>query len=295
MRLLPRQQCHAAGVQVVDENVSVSASDGDRPVTDFRGWVHRVGLYGPGSGHWSRFELHALTAQGPVVIVSGPDLVSLSWYPPDRLTLGPVTFGGMVVRRDSMSVRITCLDTSGNSEVWRASGSGFQQQQPEASDVDAIAVMWRLMDAQATRPVIDEILGRLLLWAWIADSGERWRSDPGFAAGSPTRWRLVPGRNDSDEPGIHAFSRGNLHALARLLGVALETPTTTAGIGRMALLLDHPSLEMPGPVAGRTLTDEVDFLHACVPTRWSMAADLRSLHHRSDLAEMVMAAPTPDL
>jgi hypothetical protein len=264
-------------------------------MTDFRGWVHRVGLHGPGSEQWSRFELYALTAQGPVVMLSGPDLVSLSSYPPDRVALGPVTFGGMVVRRDRTSVRITCLDKTGNTEVWRASGSSLRPRQPGPSDADAIALMWHLMDAQATRPVIDEILGRLLLWAWIADSGEHWRSYRGMAGRGPGRWHMSSGRSESDEPGIHAFSRGNISDLARLLGVTLETPTTTAGIGRMALLLDHPPLEMPGPMTGRTLTDEVDFLHACVPTRWSMAADLRSIHRRGDLAEMVMAAPTPDL
>lgn len=70
---------------------------------------------------------------------------------------------------------------------------------------------------------------------------------------------------------------------------------TPASISRLALLVDHPPLEVSNPVVGRTLADEVDYLHACVPTRWSIAADLRSRHRRGDLAEMVMAAPTPDL
>jgi hypothetical protein len=262
-------------------------------MTDFSGWVTRIGLYGPGSERWSRFELYALTAQGPVLTVSGPDLMSLSWYPPDRLALGPLTFGGMVVRRDSTSVRITCLDKSGRSEVWRASTTSLEQQPPETSDVDAIALMWRLMDPKLTRPVIDEILGRLLLWAWLADAQEQWRHDPGIVHGRYSRWHIAPGRGAGDEPGVLAFSRANLHGLARLLGVALETPTTPAGIGRLALLLDHPPLSVPED--SRTLADELDYLHACVPTRWSMAADLRSVHRRGDLAEMIMTAPTPDL
>lgn len=250
-------------------------------MTDFRGWVTSVGLHGPGPEDWSRFELCALTAEGPVVMVAGPDLMSLSWYPADRLALGPVTFGGMVVRRSSQAVRMTCLDTAGQSEVWLGSTDGFAPIPAEASDGDAVAMMRRLMDPQTTRPVIDEVLGRLLLWAWLDDTWDR--------------WRLRSGRAGVVVPGVRAFARGDLHGLAALLEVPLETPVTPIGISRTAAVLDHPPLEVPNLVAGRSPTDEVDYLHACVPTRWSLAAELRSRHHRSDLAEMVMAAPTADL
>lgn len=133
--------------------------DGNDPMTNFRGWVSRIGLHGSGSDQWSHFELCALTVEGPVEMVAGPDLMSLSWYPPDRLALGPVTFGGMVVHRSSASVRVVCLDNLGDSAVWVGSSTGLEQQNLEASDVDAIAVMWHLMNSQSTRPVVDEILG----------------------------------------------------------------------------------------------------------------------------------------
>jgi hypothetical protein len=263
-------------------------------VTSFRGWVRSVGHHGPGPDGRSRFELRALTADGPVEMVSGPDLMSLSWYPPDRLALGPVTFGGMVVHRSAASVRITCLDNSGRSEVWRATPDSLEAVVPEAADTDAVAVMWHLMDPQATRPVLDEILGRLLLWAWIDDRSERWHTAKGVS-GRHQRWHMVPGRTEDDEPGIRAFARADLHALARLLDVAVVTPVTPATIRRTALALDHPSLDPPDQGAHMTLADEVDFLHACVPTRWSLAATLRDHHRRTDLARMVMAAPTADV
>lgn len=250
-------------------------------MTDFRGWVTSVGLHGPGLEDWSRFELCALTAEGPVVMVAGPDLMSLSWYPADRLALGPVTFGGMVVRRSDHTVRMTCLDNAGQSEVWLGSSDGFAPIPAEASDGDAVVMMWRLMSPQTTRPVIDEVLGRLLLWAWLDDTKER--------------WRLKLGRAGAVVPGVRAFARGDLHSLADLLEVSLETPVTPIGISRTAAVLDHPALEVANLEAARTLTDEVDYLHACIPTRWSLAAELRNRHHRSDLAEMVMAAPTADL
>jgi hypothetical protein len=250
-------------------------------MTDFSGWVSSVALGGPGLEDWSRFELCALTAEGPVVMVSGPDLMSLSWYPPDRLALGPVTFGGMVVRRDGSSVRVTCLDSRGRSEVWLGSSAGFARVGPEPSDTDALGVMWHLMDPGATRPVLDEILGRLLLWSWLDDTQDR--------------WRLALGRSDAIVPGVRAFARSDLHALANLLEVTIETPVTPVSIGRMATVVGHPSLEVPDSVAPRTVTGEVDYLHACVPTRWALAAELRVRHGRVDLAAMVMAAPTPDV
>lgn len=250
-------------------------------MTDFSGWVSSVALGGPGLEDWSRFELCALTAEGPVIMVSGPDLMSLSWYPPDRLALGPVTFGGMVVRRDGSSVRITCLDNLRRSEAWIGSSVGFKRVESEPSDADALAVMRHLMDPGATRPVLDEILGRLLLWASLDNTQDR--------------WRLALGRSDAIVPGVRAFARSDLRALANLLEVAIETPVTPASIVRMAIVVDHPSLEVPGLVAPRTLTSEIDYLHACVPTRWALAAELRVRHGRADLAEMVMAAPTPDV
>lgn len=250
-------------------------------MTDFRGWVSSVGLHGAGPENWSRFELCALTAEGPVTMVSGPDLMALSWYPADRLALGPVTFGGMVVRRGGHSVRVTCLDTSGRFDVWVGSSVGFRRALPEASDSDAAGVMWHLMDAGATRPVLGELVGRLLLWAWLDDSHDRRRRGPG--------------RVDAVVPGVRAFARGDMDALAGLLEVPIETPVTPASISRAAVTVGHPPLQVPDPVAHRTIADEADYLHACIPTRWSLADELRKRHRRADLAEMVMAAPTPDL
>ncbi len=273
--------CHVVVVLSHDELVRSERSDGGDSVTDFRGWVSSVGLHGPGPENWSRFELCALTAEGPVIMVSGPDLMALSWYPADRLALGPVTFGGMVVRRGRHSVRVTCLDTSGRFDVWVGSSAGFRRALPEASDSDAAGVMWHLMDAGATRPVLGELVGRLLLWAWLDDSHER--------------RRLGPGGTDAVVSGVRAFARGDMDALAGLLEVPIETPVTPASITRAAMVVDHPPLQVSDPVAHRTIADEVDYLHACIPTRWSLADELRIRHRRADLADMVMAAPTPDL
>ena len=250
-------------------------------MTDFSGWVGTVGLGGPGLGGWSRFELCALTAEGPVVMVSGPDLMSLAWYPPDRLALGPVTYGGMVVRRGGSSVHVVCLDNSGRSEVWHGTSSGFEPVPSAASDNDAVEVLWRLMDPGVTRPALGEIMGRMLLWAWVDDT--------------QNRWRVSPDRVDAVVSGVRAYARSDLDALASLLEVTPEVPVTPASIGRLASSVGHPSLEVSDLTVQRTLVDEIDYLHACVPTRWSLAADLRMRFGRIDLAQMVMAAPTPDV
>jgi hypothetical protein len=160
-------------------------------------------------------------------MVTGPDLMALSWYPADRLALGPVTFGGMVVRRGGHSVRVTCLDTSGRFDVWVGSSAGFRRALPEASDSDAAGVMWHLMDAGATRPVLGELVGRLLLWAWLDDSHDRRRRGPG--------------RVDAVVPGVRAFARGDMDALAGLLGG--EEDRAETALSRPECLPD----EMPLP------------------------------------------------
>jgi hypothetical protein len=246
-------------------------------MTDLSGWFAPV-LDAPAGV--AGYELHAFTSEGPVRLSGGPTLPALAMLPADRLALGPVTFGGMVVTLRPAGRRFVCVDDAGGLEVWEETGVGTRQVGMTGDDHEAAALLWRLMDPAATRPELRELMARLLLWAWIdrpVDTG-RPAVDIAFAD-----MNLMPG--------IEAFSSGRLRRLGRLVGVEVGDLVTSADICQAAERVGHPELDWTGMVDEDATADQLDFLNACLPTRWSLAEELRTSCRRPDLAAMVMAAP----
>jgi hypothetical protein len=66
-----------------------------------------------------------------------------------------------------------------------------------------------------------------------------------------------------------------------------------ARLARLAELVEHPSLDWPMDEPPADLDAQMTFLHACIPSRWVLADELRSIDHRPDLADLVMAATLP--
>jgi hypothetical protein len=248
-------------------------------MTDLSGWFVSV-VEAPSAGTPEGFELYAFTSDGLVRLSGGPTLASLVMLPPDRLALGPVTFGGMVVARFPGGRTFVCVDDAGGLEVWHDGQDGHRRAEPTGDDHEAAALLWRLMDPMATRPGARELLARLLLWAWID------RSVAVDCVGLEVAFAELHLR-----PGIEAFSAGRLRRLGRLLGVTVGDLTTPEDIRLAASVLDHPDLDWTGFAGDEDTDQQLDFLHACIPTRWAMADDLRVNCRRPDLATMVMAAP----
>jgi hypothetical protein len=247
-------------------------------MTDLSGWFASVldaGAVGTPRG----CSLYAFTEDGLVKVADGPDLRSLGVLPADRLALGPVTQGGLVVWRLAESRRFVCADDAGGVEVWSVDHNGRQQVDLVGDDHDAAALLWRLMDPVATRPRAREVLARLLLWAWIQHPVSARHAGVTVAFAS---LHLAPG--------VEAFSAGQLRRLGRLVGVAVNDLVSPDDVCRLAPQLGHPDLDWTDYVDDNDVEAQLDFLHACVPTRWALSAELRTMG-RPDLAVMVMAAP----
>ena len=227
--------------------------------------------------------LVALTVGGQVQVVRGADLDDLCRYPVDRVALVPSTFGGMVATSTGRgTTRVVCADTDGAVGILEGVPGRWHDGGQIGADVDdhaVLALLWLLMDVRATRPPIGELVIRLLTWGWLAA--------PSLAGADLTS------SGDIDE-GLLRLGAGDIDGLAHLVGVELP-PTLNAEVVRhLAVSLGHPALDWG--VLPWVITEEqrLDFLHACLPTRWALADELRTLDGRDDLAELVMAAPTPN-
>lgn len=226
--------------------------------------------------------LVALTGAGRVLVVTGDDPDDLFRYPVDRLALVPSTFGGAIATSRGPDVmRVVCADTDGTFAVveQRAGVPGWHQRaEPSASDHEILAMLWLLMDVRATRPSPAELAGRLLVWGWLA---------------SPARVAGHHGPGNATDAGIDCFEHGDLDGLARLIGVELPARIDAEGLRTLAVALGHPALDWDETPWVTTEDQRLDFLHACLPTRWCIAEELRVIDDRHDLAAMVMAAPSP--
>lgn len=252
-------------------------------MTDFLAWVTSVqaadALRGGHLRADQRYELVALTHDGVIPIVAGPNLSSLSWYPPDRLALGPVTYGGMVVDRSDRHTRMVCANTAGHVRVWSTSPDGKRWVLPEPGEHDAVGLLWRLMDPRATRPGFAELMGRLLLWGWLE------RPEVSGGGGPVTNVQVALGVRD--------FALADLAGLAHRLGVDLAPAVTAERFEPVASQIGHPSFGWSDGPPDVDTVGRLDYLHACIPYRWSLAHDLRKRFQRPDLAELVLAAPSP--
>lgn len=218
--------------------------------------------------------LVALTAQGPTVIAS-PRTPAAAHLPADRLSLGPATLGGMVVSGPPECLRMVLADDDGAMAVVVASGDQLVEEAVTTDDVDAVALLWRLQDPGVTRTTADELLARLLLWACL--------NNPPHGTAP----------NLAMEAAVASVAAGDLAGLADLLGVGVPMAPDAADVREVAAVLGHPSLSWDDIACVHDELDRLDYLNACVPTRWLLADELRTLDHRPDLADAVMGAPTP--
>ena len=225
--------------------------------------------------------LMALTGEGRVLIAVGEDLEDLRRYPVDRLALVPSTFGGMIVTSTPEGARrVVCADGDGEVAVLEGLPGGRETSrrlEVGLPDHEVLALLWLLMDVQATRPAAPELAARVLTWGWL---------------GSPVRAAVLAGSEGASDEGLDCLAAGDLPGLARLLGVTLPTPLDAEGLRALASLLGHPSLNWDALPWVVSEAQRLDFLHACLPTRWALADELRTCDGRDDLAELVMAAPT---
>lgn len=226
--------------------------------------------------------LVALTGGGQVPVVRGADLDDLCRYPVDRVALVPSTFGGMVATSTVRgTTRVVCADTDGAvSALEGVAGGGYDASRigADADDHAVLALLWLLMDVRATRPPVSELVVRLLTWSWLA---------------APARVGAEPLRPGGVDVGLARLDAGDLAGLADLVGVELPPKLDAGVVRRLAVALGHPSLDWDALPWVVTEDQRLDFLHACLPTRWALADELRTLDGRDDLAELVMMAPTP--
>ena len=226
--------------------------------------------------------LVALTGAGRVTVAVGVDLDDLCRFPLDRLALVPSTYGGMVAMATPRgTTRVVCADIDGGVAVLEGSPGAWEESdllEARASDHEVLALLWLLMDVRATRPGAAELAARLLIWAWLA---------------SPRRGASLAGRDDRSDDGIDCLAAGDLVGLARLVGVGLPVRLDAEGLRTLAESVNHPSLDWDALPWVVTEDLRLDFLHACLPTRWAVADELRTCDGRSDLADLLMSAPTP--
>jgi len=246
--------------------------------TDFTAWATGLGEVCPGAAGCAGVCLVALTGAGPVLVATGDGLDDLCRRPVDRLALVPSTYGGMVVLSCAPgSARSVCADPEGGVVVlaggplaWTATTS----LGADDVDHDAVALLWRLMDVAATRPDTAELVARLLCWAWLAH--------PDRALG-----------DDVEDEGVRYLADGDLGALAELVGVTLPARLDAEVVRLLATTLGHPALDWDRFPWVVDEEQRLEVLHACLPTRWALADELRTHDGRVDLAEVVMAAPAP--
>lgn len=250
--------------------------------TDFAAWVS--GLVeecvapAPDAGAW----LVALTGAGRVVVASGEDLGDLRRYPVDRLALVPSTYGGMIASATPRGVlRVVCADDEGAVAVLEGDAGGWVSGgalEAQVADHEVLALLWLLMDVRATRPSTFELAARVLVWAWLASSA---REASGVRSG------------DAADAGVACLAAGDLGGLAHLVEMTLPDVLDAEGLRSLAVALGHPALDWDALPWVVTEEQRLDFLHACLPTRWALADELRTVDGRHDLAAIVMAAPAP--
>ncbi len=250
--------------------------------TDFTAWTSGLveecaeALRGAGAC------LVALTGGGHVPVVRGADLDDLCRYPVDRVALVPSTFGGMVVTSTGRgTTRVVCADTDGAVAALEGVPGRWHDDSrigADADDHEVLALLWLLMDVRATRPPVGELVVRLLTWGWLA---------------APARPIPDPAAPRSVDAGLARLVAADLDGLAGLVGVELPSTLDAEAVRRLAVALGHPALDWAALPWVVTEEQRLDFLHACLPTRWALADELRTLDGRDDLAELVMAAPTP--
>lgn len=228
--------------------------------------------------------LVALTGAGRVTVAAGDDLDDLRRFPLDRLALVPSTYGGMIaVITPSGATRVVCADGDGGVAVLegvRGAWEHCDHLEADASDHEVLALLWLLMDVRATRSPVAELAARVLTWGWLA---------------SPVRAASLAGSQRAHDGGLACLAAGDLSGLARLVGVGLPAPLDAVGLRALASSVGHPSLDWDALPWVVTEEQRLDFLHACLPTRWALADELRTCDGRDDLADLVMAAPTPRL
>lgn len=245
--------------------------------TDFAAWASGLMDECATTEHDARACLVALTPAGRVPVVVGDGLETLRRVPLDRLALVPSTYGGMIATASpNGTTRIVAADTQGAVAVFAgrpgAWGDG-RHLDPEGADHEALALLWLLMDVRATRPSIPELAARVLTWGWLA---------------SPVRQATIAAGGDDVDPGLERLIDGDVAALADLLGVSLPEHPDANGVRSLATSVDHPALDwetLPWVVSEQ---QRLDFLHACLPTRWLLADELRTCDGRPDLAERLM-------
>jgi len=250
--------------------------------TEFTAWAIELVAGCAEASTGSTACLVALTGGGQIPVVRGADLDDLCRYPVDRVALVPSTFGGMVATSTLRgTTRVVCADTDGGvAAIEGVPGCWHDDSHIGADPVDheVLALLWLLMDVRATRPSVSELAARLLTWGWLA---------------APTRLDADPTHPSDIDDGIARLGAGDLNGLARLVGVELPPTLDAEAVRHVAVSLGHPALDWS--VLPWVVTEEqrLDFLHACLPTRWALADELRTLDGRHDLAELVMSAPTP--
>lgn len=253
--------------------------------TDFTAWASGLVDECAESSRGAGACLVALTGGGQVPVVRGADLDDLCRYPVDRVALVPSTFGGMVVTSTGRrTTRVVCAESDGAVGVVEGVPGRWHDDSRIGADPDdhaVLALLWLLMDVRATRPPVGELVVRLLTWGWLAS--------PSWADADP----IGPGVGGIDE-GLARLDVGDLEGLARLVGVELPPVLDAEVVRHLAVSLGHPALDWGALPWVVTEEQRLDFLHACLPTRWALADELRTLDGRPDLAELVMAAPTPD-
>lgn len=249
-------------------------------MTDFTEWAGGLAGVYDGQPCPPGVCLVALTGSGPVPVVIGGDLEELRRYPLDRLALVPSTYGGMVaLTTPNGTTRVVCADAMGavavlESEAGRMQAAGSLGS--GAGDHDALALLWVLMDITTTCPPVQELAARLLLWAWLAHPVRRDTLRPG---------------GDRTDRGLRCLGNADLGGLAGLVGVDLTDPLDAGQIRRLADELGHPALDWDRLPWVVTEQQRCEFLHACLPTRWELAEELRALDARDDLATDVMVGP----
>lgn len=226
--------------------------------------------------HGRRFgapvEVVALTGLGSShVIGDGVDIRYIGGIPADRLTLVG-QLGGMVVERLDDNTCITIALAGGFVGRWDGTPGRLRLVPPENIDPDTTLLVWRLLDDDAAVPrgpkelVHGEIAGRALLAAVVGDC---FSSDD---------------LRHLDET-VEAFTKGDLHALARLAGVPRPRRTVDGEYVRDVLIhAGHKRVPIPRGNPER----DVRALHRGVPFRWQIAADVGEILDGRDSARAIL-------
>lgn len=222
--------------------------------------------------------LLALTEDGLIPVSCGPDVASLTAVPLDHLFIGPAALGGMVACSDGDGFRLIVRDGNGRSEVLEGNHGAWQRVEVELADLEVVALLGELMDLEANHPPVAELEARLLVWGWLGHTARRVDSE-------------------SIDPGLRLLVDGDLPGLANLMGIDSDrlppSSEPLARLGQLAELVGHPALEWPVDEPPIDVEAQITFLHACIPSRWVLADELRSIDRRIDLADLVMAAALP--